>query len=294
MPDVTRALTLVLIVSLGVLVGLAAGAGTPVHGGMSLPLWGALASFALQWLGFSVAYWRQTEAWFDLLGSLNYIALVFLFLLLAPLAGERTLLVGCLVIIWAARLGSFLFLRIRAAGGDRRFDAIRARFGPFLMTWTLQALWVIATSGCVLAAMAAADSPPLSVLDGAGLVLWVIGFALEVIADEQKHRFRRQPANKGRFITSGLWSVCQHPNYLGEILLWCGLALLALPALAGAQWLTLLSPVFVALLLLRISGVPLLQKAALKRWGNDASWRHYVTSTPVLLPWVGRRWNLDD
>jgi steroid 5-alpha reductase family enzyme len=287
-------LTLVLIVSLGLLVGLAAGAGTPVYAGLSLPMWAALGSFAVQWLGFGVAYWRQTEAWFDLLGSLNYIALVFLFLLLAPLAQERTLLVGCLVIVWAARLGSFLFLRIRAAGGDRRFDAIRSRFMPFLITWTLQALWVIATAGCVLAAMAVADSPPLSLLDGAGLALWVIGFALEVIADEQKHRFRRQPDNKGRFITSGLWSVCQHPNYLGEIMLWCGLALLALPALAGAQWLTLLSPLFVALLLLRISGVPLLQKAAIKRWGDDAGWRDYVASTPVLLPWVGRRWNLDD
>ena len=290
----TRALTLGLIVSIGLLVGLAAGAGTPGYAGMSLPLWAALGSFCLQWLGFAFAYWRQTEAWFDLLGSLNYIALVFLFLLLAPLAQERTLLVGCLVVVWAARLGSFLFLRIRQAGGDRRFDAIRSRFGPFLMTWTLQALWVVATAGCVLAAMAATDSPPLSLRDGVGLALWLMGFVLEVTADEQKHRFRRQPANNGRFIRSGLWSICQHPNYLGEILLWCGLALLALPALAGAQWLTLLSPVFVALLLLRISGVPLLQKAALKRWGTDAAWRSYVTSTPVLLPWIGRRWKLDD
>ncbi|MCX2982305.1 DUF1295 domain-containing protein [Halieaceae bacterium IMCC14734] len=290
----TRALTLGLIVSIGLLVGLAAGAGTPSYAGLSLPLWAALGSFGLQWLGFAFAYWRQTEAWFDLLGSLNYIALVFLFLLLAPLAQERTLLVGCLVVVWAARLGSFLFLRIRQAGGDSRFDAIRSRFGPFLMTWTLQALWVIATAGCVLAAMAAADSPSLSLRDGVGLALWVIGFALEVTADEQKHRFRRQPENSGRFISTGLWSVCQHPNYLGEILLWSGLALLALPALVGAQWLTLLSPVFVALLLLRISGVPLLQKAALKRWGADEQWRNYVTSTPVLLPWIGRRWKLDD
>ena len=280
--------TVGLIVGAGLLLALAAGAGTITYAGLSLPVWAALGSFGLQWCGFAIAYWRQTEAWFDLLGSLNYIGLVFLFLLVAPIAQERSLLLGCCVVIWAGRLGSFLFVRIRQAGGDRRFDRIRTRFGAFMLTWTLQACWVIATSGCVLAAMAAVDPVPLSALDLGGLLLWCTGIALEVTAEEPKHKIRRQADNAGKFISTGLWSVCQHPNYLGEIMLWSGMALLALPALAGVQLLTLISPLFVALLLLRVSGIPLLQKSALQRWGDDQQWRDYVTSTPVLVPWLGR------
>jgi steroid 5-alpha reductase family enzyme len=112
----------------------------------------------------------------------------------------------------------------------------------------------------------------------------VIGFAFEVIADEQKRRFRADPANHGTFITTGLWAWSQHPNYFGEITLWAGILVIAIPQLAGWNWLVVLSPLFVALLLTRVSGINLLDAIAKKRWGDDPAWQAYVARTSVLFP----------
>jgi steroid 5-alpha reductase family enzyme len=152
------------------------------------------------------------------------------------------------------------------------------------MTWTLQGLWVLITIGAALAAMASDQSVPLGPFALVGGALWLLGFILEVIADGQKRAFRRDPGNEGAFIQSGLWALCRHPNYLGEILLWLGVALVAVPVLSGWQQLTLLSPVFVYVLLTRISGIPLLASRGKRRWGNDPAYQAYLDRTPVLFP----------
>ena len=117
-----------------------------------------------------------------------------------------------------------------------------------------------------------------------GIAIWVIGFGIEVVADQQKSAFKRDPANEGRFITSGLWSWSRHPNYFGEITLWIGMALLAVPILTGWRWVMLISPIFVIVLLTRISGIPLLEARGMKRWGDDPEYRAYVEQTSVLVP----------
>jgi steroid 5-alpha reductase family enzyme len=117
-----------------------------------------------------------------------------------------------------------------------------------------------------------------------GVIVWLIGFAIEVVADTQKRRFRADPANAGRFISTGLWSRSRHPNYFGEILLWSGVALMAVPTLSGWRWVVLISPVFVWLLLTRVSGVPLLEARAAARFGDDLAYGAYVKHTPVLVP----------
>jgi len=117
-----------------------------------------------------------------------------------------------------------------------------------------------------------------------GFLVWVFGFAFEVTADTQKSRFRADPNNKGKFIHTGLWAWTRHPNYFGEIVLWVGVAIIALPVLRGWQWVTLISPVFVALLITRISGVPLLEKQADERWGGQEDYEAYKERTPVLIP----------
>ena len=116
-----------------------------------------------------------------------------------------------------------------------------------------------------------------------GLAVWAIGFGIEVVADRQKREFRRQPGNRGRFITTGLWAWSRHPNYFGEITLWTGVALLAAPVLSGWQYLTLVSPLFVYLLLTRVSGIPLLEARAEERWGSDPAYRAYRDRTPPLF-----------
>ena len=117
-----------------------------------------------------------------------------------------------------------------------------------------------------------------------GVLVWAFGFSLKWLADSQKSRFSANPANKGKFIQTGLWARSRHPNYFGEIVLWIGVAIIAIPVLQGWQWVAMISPVFVTLLLTRVSGVPLLEKKADKKWGGQEDYESYKKKTPVLIP----------
>ncbi len=247
--------------------------------------WCAGLSFGLNWLAFVHAWIARTERYFDLTGSLTYLSVVVLALAARGTADPRALLIGALVAVWAVRLGSFLFLRISRAGSDSRFDELKHSFPRFLMVWTLQGLWVLLTLACALAAMLSAATRPGGLFTVVGVALWVAGFAIEAVADYQKTRFRERESNRGQFIAVGLWAWSRHPNYFGEITLWVGIAVIAFPALAGWQLITLISPVFVYLLLTRVSGIPLLEARAEEKWGDDPAYQTYKARTPVLLPW---------
>jgi len=269
------------------LVGCLAWAGS--QGGATVgavPLFAALVVVALvvQWVVFVPSYLARTERFYDLTGSLTYLTLAALALALGPPADTRSWVLATLVAVWAARLGSFLFRRISSAGSDRRFDEMKTSFVRFLVAWTLQGVWVCFTAGAALAVIASDRTAPWGLPSSAGLTLWAVGFTIEVVADRQKSRFRSRPENEGRFISSGLWAWSRHPNYFGEIVLWIGVALVAIPALSGWQYVTLLSPVFVTLLLTKVSGIPLLEERADATWGDDPEYRAYRSRTPVLVP----------
>lgn len=251
-----------------------------------LPLFAlcAAVSFAINWLVFIPSFLRQTEHWFDLTGSLTYATLVLLAVLANPAADPRAWLLATLVLVWAARLGSFLFLRVSQTGSDGRFDRFKRHPLIFLQVWTIQGLWVLLTAGCALAAMTAATHVPLGGFALVGGLLWLVGFAIEVIADTQKSRFRANPENADRFITCGLWAWSRHPNYFGEIVLWLGIALIALPALEGWAHVTLVSPIFVYILLTRVSGIPLLEARGRRKWGDAPEYRDYLRRTSQLVP----------
>ena len=251
----------------------------------NLPLFalcGAIG-FILHWLMFVPAYAFQTEHYFDLTGSISYITTVVAAVMLSSSPDLRDLIICAMIVIWAVRLGSFLFLRIKKDGQDTRFIVMKTQFIWFLMTWTLGGLWVLVTMAAGLAAITSNITEDLGALSYIGISLWLFGFAVEVAADRQKRRFKALPENKGRFIKSGLWAWSQHPNYFGEITLWFGLTLVALPVLSGWQLCTLISPIFVYLLLTRVSGIPLLDRLALKKWGNDPDYIAYIESTPSLI-----------
>ena len=116
-----------------------------------------------------------------------------------------------------------------------------------------------------------------------GLLIWITGFAFEVIADKQKRRFNSDSKNKGLFMSSGLWSLSRHPNYFGEILIWAGMAIISFPILFGWQYVTLISPVFVVLHQTRVSRVNLLEERANKKWGELEGYKEYKMETPPLI-----------
>ena len=283
--DPLRAIVeITLIVAVGAAFAWAGSQGGVEVGGWSVFALCAALSFGLNVVFFVPAYAFQTERYFDIAGSCTHLLMLASALYLSDRFAPRDLVLAGMVAFWAVRLGSFLFGRVTRDGSDGRFDRIKVRFGRFLMAWVLQGLWVLFTGACALAAITSDHQAPLGVLAIIGLALWLLGIAIEITADNQKSRFRRVPENKGRFITIGLWSWSQHPNYFGEILLWSGVALVALPAISGWQYATLISPVLSYVLLTRISGVPLLDARAERRWGDDPDYKRYIQETPVLVP----------
>lgn len=272
------------VLTAGTLIALAGSQGSVMLGPLPIFALCATVGILLHWVVFIPSFVWQTEHYFDLTGGLSYLATVGLALLAHPTMDMRGQLLCMLVAIWAVRLGSFLFLRVKRTGRDRRFEEIKKCFSRFAFTWTLGGGWVFITMAAALAAITSEIQKPLGLLAWVGLALWITGFAVEVIADHQKTRFRRNPENTERFISTGLWSLSRHPNYLGEIVLWLGITVIALPVLSGWQLLTLISPAFVVLLLVKVSGVPMLESSASKRWGHEPAFQDYVNSTPVLFP----------
>lgn len=271
-----------LCVSLGVAVALGHGSirawGIPV-----VMLCWAIA-FAIQWVVFIPSFYYKTEHYFDLTGSLTYLLVIAVALYSTEGLTSRDLLIAGVICVWALRLGSFLFMRIKKQGRDVRFDRIKQNFWRFLLTWTLQGLWVFLTLAMALAAITSEVKPQLDALVWLGLAIWIFGFALEVAADRQKTVFRRDQRNAGQFITSGLWSWSRHPNYFGEMILWSGVAIMALPVLSGWQWVALISPVFVIFLLTKVSGIDMLEAQGQLRWGDDPNYRAYLARTSKLVP----------
>lgn len=282
--DQVSIIGIVASIVIGVLVALAGSSGSVEVG--SIPVFAICAALAyvINWVAFVPSNAAQTEAYYDLTGSITYVSVVVAAVVLSDDLDARAWIAAVLVAVWAGRLGSFLFRRVKRDGRDGRFDSIKTNPLRFLMTWTLQGLWVLFTAACALAIITAAEREDLEWLGVVGIVVWVIGFVIEVVADQQKSAFKRDPANEGRFITTGLWSWSRHPNYFGEITLWVGMALLAVPILSGWRWVMLISPVFVIVLLTRISGVPLLEARGMKRWGDDPEYQAYVQRTSVLVP----------
>ena len=274
--------SIVVAVAVGAAVSIAGSSGSVEVSGVRVFALVAAVAYAINWIVFIPSYRAGTERFFDLTGSLTYITVIVLAAALSADLDLRAVLVVAMVMVWAVRLGSFLFARIRRDGFDARFDQIKTDLLRFLMTWTLQGLWVVLTLACALAIVTSAERQSFDVFAFVGLAIWAAGFSIEVVADRQKSAFRADLANKGRYISTGLWSWSRHPNYFGEITLWVGVAVMALPILSGWRWLMLISPVFVFVLLRFISGVPMLEARADERWGDEVDYQAYKKSTSVL------------
>jgi steroid 5-alpha reductase family enzyme len=282
-----------LCILLAYLVAIAASVDGVFLSGIPIILLCAIVSFLTHWMIAAPSLITSSEKYFDFTGMVATLLVVLtaMFALLSSGAqvSIRSVFVASFVSVWTLRLGIFLYKRIVKAGEDIRFRDIKKSLPKFLMTWTLSALWVFLTTVNAITLIALNPLEPIGIFFIMGALLWLLGFGFEVIADRQKKYFSEQPKNEGRFITQGLWSVSRHPNYFGEIILWAGIAIISLPFLSGWQYVTLVSPVFVFLLLTRISGLPFLEDKAEKKWGEDKDYIEYKKRTPILVPFFGKK-----
>ena len=279
--------TITVAVCISVLVALASAQGSLISGEYPVLFICLFIAFTIQWIVFIPSFYFSTERFYDLTGSITYMIVIVTALyhkseFIGSRSDLRSLLIAGFVIIWALRLGSFLFLRVLKDKEDRRFSEWKKNFHQFLRVWTLQGLWVFLTSVAAVTAITSRKIIEPDLFLYIGSFLWVFGFLFESIADYQKRKFRSE--NKNKFIQSGLWSVSRHPNYFGEIVLWLGIALIAFPTLAGPQYVSLISPIFVYMLLTRVSGIHILEKHADDTWGKKKDYQAYKEKTPVLFP----------
>ena len=237
----------------------------------------------LQIIFFIPSFLLKTEKYYDLVGSLTYIATVSL----AYFSVENKTMIDSIiyfyVMVWALRLGIYLFRRVRNDGKDVRFEQAKRHFLWFLQYWMGQALWVSLTACAAIIAILSPEDDTLPVLAMVGMALWLSGFTIESIADYQKRAFRKENNPSEVFIHTGLWARSRHPNYFGEITLWTGIAVIALNTLTGIEYITLISPVFVYILLTRMSGINMLERIADERYGHLEEYKKYKENTPVLF-----------
>jgi len=243
--------------------------------------------FVIQWIAYIPAFIFKTEKFYDLTGSLTYITAIS-FALYSTNTSQNldlgSLIIGAAIIIWAVRLGSFLFMRIHKDKKDGRFDSIKTSFSQFFMTWTLQGMWVFICSSAALVAIANPTGVVINIVFFIGLALFLLGFAVEVIADNQKTKFRSIPENKDQFINEGLWARSRHPNYFGEITLWTGITVMGISTFEGMNYLAIFSPIFSYLLLVYVSGVRMLEFRGHRKWGHLDEYNTYKKNTPKLIP----------
>ncbi|XP_030455365.1 uncharacterized protein LOC115676550 isoform X2 [Syzygium oleosum] len=246
----------------------------------------AIVTVLYQSLFFVVTALLKFDKVTDFAGSTNFVIIALLTLILKGTWHFRQVVLTILVVIWGLRLGLFLLMRILKWGEDRRFDEMRSNLGKLAVFWIFQAVWVWTVSLPVTVVNASNRDPPLQAQDVVGWIMWFLGFLVEAVADQQKLNFKNSAENRGKWCNIGLWSYSRHPNYFGEILLWWGIFVASTPVLEGSEWLVIFGPIFLTLLLLFVSGIPLLEESADKKYGNAASYRTYkrTTSPLILLP----------
>lgn len=245
--------------------------------------------FAIQWGCWAIAALLKTEKFYDLAGSSTFALLSLLAYNKYSNGHPRAKIQTTAILIWALRLGTYLFSRILKDGHDRRFDKARDNPSLFFFYWTMQGVWVIVTllPSLMMVILSQKKQPSLSAQDYLGWTMWIVGFITETLADYQKSQFRSNPANQNMFISTGVWSISRHPNYFGEILLWFGLFVSASTSFTNWwQYLSILSPTFVAMLITRMSGIPLLEAHGMKKWGHLPEYQHYIKNTPELIPFL--------
>lgn len=243
----------------------------------------AIVTIAFQFTFFVITYALRFDKVTDFAGSTNFILLAILTLTLGSGYNPRQIVITSCVLVWGVRLCAFLLYRIILWGEDRRFDDKRNNLPRLAAFWILQAVWAWTVSLPTTIINSKTSSKGLNALDYVGWAIFAFGFVLEATADQQKLFFKRSPESKGRWTDVGVWSWSRHPNFFGEMLVWWGLYLSAINDLEGGEHAAVVSPIFITLLLMFISGIPLLEKSADGKHGGKEEYVTYKKRTSVLI-----------
>ena len=244
-----------------------------------------LLSVIIQIIFFIPSFILKTEKIYDLIGSTTYIFVGLIAYLSVDNKTTTDTILLLFVIIWGTRLGTYLFKRIQRDSEDVRFKKAKRKFFWFLQYWMGQALWVSITSCAAVIAILKPESNTLNIYGYIGITIWIFGFTFEVIADLQKNNFKKSQNTTQNYISTGLWSKSRHPNYFGEITLWVGMYIISLSSFSGIEYLTIISPIFVYILLTRMSGINMLEKIADERYSHLDEYLEYKEKTPILVPY---------
>lgn len=244
----------------------------------------AIVTVGFQLFFFFVTALLRFDKVTDFAGATNFVLLAILTLSLKGAWHFRQIVLTSLVVVWGLRLGLFLLMRILQWGEDHRFDDKRNNLAKLSVFWFLQAVWVWTVSLPLTIVNASDRNPSVKPEDIIGWIMWVVGITIEVTADQQKLMFKNSPANRGKWCNIGVWKYSRHPNYFGEILLWWGIFVASTPVLKDGEWLVVFGPVFVTLLLLFVSGIPLLEASLNKRFASLEEYNVYRSRTSPLIP----------
>ena len=243
-----------------------------------------IISFAINTLFFFFAYSLKTDKVTDLSYSLTFFILTSLFFIInSKNILSSQLIVGLSIILWSIRLGSYLLIRIVKMGRDKRFDSRRDDFIEFMKFWIIQAagVWFIMLPfSLYLSKTGVVVSFPLFSI---GLCIGLLGLIIETISDIQKFNFKSKEVNANKWIETGLWKYSRHPNYLGELMFWWGLFISIFNNLNGLEYLTILGPVTITLLIVFVTGIPLLEKNYNERYKDNEEYKRYKSSTNKLF-----------
>ena len=242
-------------------------------------------SVIIQIIFFIPSFILKTEKLYDLIGSTTYVIVTSIAYVSVDNKTTTDTLLFLFIIIWATRLGTYLFRRIQRDSEDVRFEKAKRNFFWFLQYWMGQALWVSITSCAAVIAILKPESSSLNIYNYIGIIIWIFGFSIEVISDLQKNKFKKSQNTNETFISTGLWSKSRHPNYFGEITLWSGIYIISLSSFSGIDYLSIISPIFVFILLTRMSGINMLEKIADDRYKHLDEYLEYKENTPKLIPY---------
>ena len=256
--------------------------------GYPVLLYCVLISFTIHLIIFIPSAIMKNEKFYDFTGMIAYLSII-IFALQQKYTQIHSidiysLVLSLLISIWTLRLGIFLFYRVLKVGEDIRFKDVKNNALKFFVWFSISSLWVSLTTMAAMNVVTSKNYHQDLTLLYIGTMIWVFGFLFEIISDYQKIKFKNNSLNKNKFIDSGLWSISRHPNYFGEIILWIGIYIITLPSTSGLEYLGIISPLFVIVLLNKVSGINLLEASADKKWGSSKEYQKYKKITPKLIP----------